>query len=618
MVKPDVNRDYYEDLDLTASANEEDIKKQYRKLARKFHPDRNPGREHEFKPKFQAIQAAHEILSDPQQRKKYDIDRLQAGYGNRYGPPKPDTPRRTPANAYASANPPKAQTSRQPFPGRPQSSHSAYSTGTQSYANYWRSGPKPPWEKTYDAGRTGTDGHRRFQGTWGNSATGWSRFNPRTARAGYTGSAPRPNATPTGQPTRPKTAYDYFKTTTGQSSRTQSTPKKHGFAPRSASGDEPMAANTSSYTTVPRRERFQASDDFQREAAPTTTTEKAAAPSGSETENTRTSDSKQTGSKNASTGGNRTSFSELGHHSDDVRRSPKRSSAQSRTTHTGRSSPGSGPRKSARPKSRSDGGQKINSINTSDTDDFLARETTAIPKSGSQNRKSANLHSQTGSAPRNDPSKQPTTDPYETSPSISMVHSEADTSNYSNLAPEVGQAPLNGTFKSRSRDDLRKTFTAGDGRGDFGYGSFTSPATENDRPDTDQSLNNHGQASARASPSRPGQPDPFGQGLSRSPSVSRQPHRAFPKAKFSLQEWADAFKSWQVFMAQHEAPQQENTQRPQVSNKQAKPRYKVLQTTPQPASVATEAEEEQNTIRGSIARGETGGDPGDVEAMDLD
>jgi DnaJ-class molecular chaperone len=34
MVKPDVNRDYYEDLDLTASANEEDIKEQYRKLGK--------------------------------------------------------------------------------------------------------------------------------------------------------------------------------------------------------------------------------------------------------------------------------------------------------------------------------------------------------------------------------------------------------------------------------------------------------------------------------------------------------------------------------------------------------------------------------------------------------
>ncbi|KAH2444896.1 hypothetical protein KXV83_001801 [Aspergillus fumigatus] len=582
MVKPDVNRDYYLDLGLTATANEEDIKKQYRKLARKFHPDRNPGREHEFKPKFQAIQAAHEILSDPQQRRKYDIDRLQAGYGNRYGPPKPDTPRRTPANPYASATPPKAQTSRQPFSGRPQSSHSAYSTGTQSYANYWRSGPKPPWEKAYGAGRTGADAYRRFQGTWGNSTTGWSRFNPRTARAGYTDSVPRPNATPTGQPTRPKTAYEYFKKPTDQSSRTQSTPKKHGFAPRSASGDEPMAANTSSYTTVPRRERFQAPDDYQREAAPTTTTEKPAAPSGCGTENTREPNSKQTGGKNAGTDGDRASFSESGHHSDDVRDPPKRSSAQSRTPHTGWSSPGSERRKSACSKSRSHGDQKCNFINSSDTDDTLARETRTIPKS----------------RPQNHSSKQPASDP--------------------NLTPNVGQAPINGTFKRRSRDDLRKAFTAEDWRGDFEYGSFTSPATENDRPDTDQSLNSHGQASARASTSRPGQPDLFGQGLSRSPSVSWQPHRAFPKAKFSLQEWADAFKSWLVFIAQHEAPQQENAQRPRGSSKRAKPRYRALRTTPQPASVATEAEEVQNTIRGSIVQEATGGDPGDVEAMDLD
>jgi hypothetical protein len=86
-----------------------------------------------------------------------------------------------------------------------------------------------------------------------------------------------------------------------------------------------------------------------------------------------------------------------------------------------------------------------------------------------------------------------------------------------------------------------------------------------------------------------------------------------------LQEWADAFNSWQLFMAQHEkVPQQENTQRPQGSIKQAKPRYNVLKPIPQTASVATEAEEAQNTIRGSVVREATGADPGEVEAMDLD
>jgi curved DNA-binding protein CbpA len=410
MVKPDVKRDYYADLGLTPSANQEDIKKQYRKLgmatglhswlclnafcaneisAKVYHPDRNPGRELQFNAKFQAIQAAHEILSDAQQRQGYDIARLRAGYGKHYGPPKPDTPQKRPANPNPSADPRKAQASRQPFSGRPQSSYNGHSTGAQSHANYRRTGPRPTWEKTYDTGQTGADAYRRFQGTWGTSTTGF-RFGQRTGRAGYT-SVPRPNATPAGQPARPKSAYDYFRTTTNQSSRTQPTRKKHGFAPRSASGDEPMAANTSSYTTVPRRERFQASGDLPGEATPTATTEKPAAPSGYGAENTGTPNSKQKGSKNASTDGDRAFFSPSGLHSDGVCDPPKKFSAQSQTPPTGRSSPGS-ERKSASTKSRSDGGQKGNILNSNDTDD---------PQSAPQNLKSSNLHSQTGSAPRN-------------------------------------------------------------------------------------------------------------------------------------------------------------------------------------------------------------------------
>ncbi|GIJ84941.1 hypothetical protein Asppvi_003796 [Aspergillus pseudoviridinutans] len=586
MVKPDVRRDYYADLGLTPSADLEDIKKQYRKLALKYHPDRNPGRELEFNAKFQAIQAAHEILSDAKQRRTYDLDRLRAGYGKSYGPPKP-TPQKKPANPDASAHPPKPQASRQPFSGRPQSSSNGHSTGTQGYAHYARPSPRPPWGKTNDAGRTGADSYRQFQGTWGNSTAG-SRFGQRTGRAGYTGAVPRPNATPTGQPTRPKSAYDYFKTTTDQSSRTQSTRKKHGFAPRSASGDEPMAANTSSYTTVPRRERFQESDDFQREAAPTATTEKPAAPSDYGAENTSTSSPKQTGSTNASTDGDRTFFSESGLHSDGVRDSTKRSSAQSRTPL------GSERRKSASPNSRSDGGQKCN--NSDDTDaDPLGRQTGAVPKSGPQNRGSANLHSQTGSPPRNDSPKQPASD--------------------SNGAQNIGQAPLNETFKRRSRDDARKPFTAEDWRGDFGFG----PATQNGRPEFHHRPNSHGRASTRASPSGAGQTGLFSRGSSRSPSVSPQTHREFPKAKFSLQEWADAFKNWQWFVLQHErAPQQDSTRRQQNFRKQAKSQYKVLRPTPQPASVATEADEAQKTVGGNIAQEATGADPVEVEAMDID
>ena len=63
--------DYYQTLGLDKSAATDDIKKAYRKLARKYHPDVNPDNP-EAKQKFQQINEANEVLSDPDKRKKYD------------------------------------------------------------------------------------------------------------------------------------------------------------------------------------------------------------------------------------------------------------------------------------------------------------------------------------------------------------------------------------------------------------------------------------------------------------------------------------------------------------------------------------------------------------------
>ena len=63
--------DYYKILGLSKSATEEEIKKAYRKLARKYHPDVNPNDKEAHK-KFQEINEANEVLSDPEKRKKYD------------------------------------------------------------------------------------------------------------------------------------------------------------------------------------------------------------------------------------------------------------------------------------------------------------------------------------------------------------------------------------------------------------------------------------------------------------------------------------------------------------------------------------------------------------------
>jgi len=63
--------DYYKILGIDNTASEQEIKKAYRKLARKLHPDLNPDDTH-AKKKFQEINEAHEVLSDPEKRKKYD------------------------------------------------------------------------------------------------------------------------------------------------------------------------------------------------------------------------------------------------------------------------------------------------------------------------------------------------------------------------------------------------------------------------------------------------------------------------------------------------------------------------------------------------------------------
>src|SRR2546430_8896833 len=77
-------KDYYKILNVSRGASADEIKKAFRKLARKYHPDVNPG-DKKAELRFKEINEAYEVLSDPDKRRKYDT--LGPNWQEQFGPP---------------------------------------------------------------------------------------------------------------------------------------------------------------------------------------------------------------------------------------------------------------------------------------------------------------------------------------------------------------------------------------------------------------------------------------------------------------------------------------------------------------------------------------------------
>ncbi|KAL9090924.1 MAG: hypothetical protein Q9165_005132 [Trypethelium subeluteriae] len=236
MVKPDVKKNYYADLELPPDSSVDDVRKQYRKLALKYHPDRNSGNEAECVPKFQAIQAAFEVLSDSDLKNKYDADRRKAGlYPRPSARPGPTYP-----NTFTSTSARTA--SFRPSPSSPQDNYGANINGAFRYtnANFPRpqaAGGPPRRENPQEKADAWTRmNHARQQG--GPTRRAEAPPPPPPPRSGGLGGPPR---SPWGQ--KDETAQP--KPAMGRSNTTR-TPRS-GFDPQHSRADERQASGTSAY-----------------------------------------------------------------------------------------------------------------------------------------------------------------------------------------------------------------------------------------------------------------------------------------------------------------------------------------------------------------------------------
>ncbi|KAI0111890.1 hypothetical protein F4814DRAFT_441150 [Daldinia grandis] len=230
MPKWDKTRDYYADLELSASASTEEVKKQFKRLALKYHPDRNPGREAEVNPKFQTIQSAHEILSDETLRRQYDDARRTYSIRNPRGSGVRGNPWQDIAKQYP---PPPTRNTTQRSPTRPHS-------GAQRYTSFTTNMPRAPKANSRDDPQS----RKSYADAWENMRPSASRRPPPQTPGRAPTSAARSPKPSDSESVPPKTAYQQQKAQASFGSR------RTGFIPRSpGQADEPPVTSKNYFTT---------------------------------------------------------------------------------------------------------------------------------------------------------------------------------------------------------------------------------------------------------------------------------------------------------------------------------------------------------------------------------
>ncbi|KAK2591808.1 hypothetical protein QQS21_010509 [Conoideocrella luteorostrata] len=214
-------RDYYADLELPRDADINDIKRQFRKLALKYHPDRNPGREQEVNAQFQIIQAANEVLSDQSQKAKYDAT---LGRSSRY--PASSGVRGNPwANVGTQFPTPPRRTN---APRKPQNTQS----GAERWQSRFSSGVPPTAKQTF-----GSDPNAKK-----NAAKAFENMRKNAQKESRPTEPPPP---PPRQPPRTQSARQRAEAAFGS--------RKSGYYPASTTpGDEPPVSRQN-YSNTERR-----------------------------------------------------------------------------------------------------------------------------------------------------------------------------------------------------------------------------------------------------------------------------------------------------------------------------------------------------------------------------